>query len=254
MAGAEAARTVFATAEFWSAIAGAVVGTLGAGGVSAVMAMLATRDRRKAELEARRNNERALAVRLTLKTKLFVDDAYSTLLGLKRQLGSDWDLRGPALGAKLLPTMAGDAYEVRFDQDEMAFLHGSGHADLLNDLIVYDQRHSVFGTVMKLYAERRRELIPYLRHAAEGKASYVPAESEVAQFNLLVHELGDLADNIVEGSVELYRDGIRNMGTLASAMRAHFNDPKFPAGEIDVSLVDPLVRAEVEAAQRGLSS
>src|SRR5690606_6333280 len=104
------------------------------------------------------------------------------------------------------------------------------------------------GDVMKLYAERRRELAPFAAKARGTAVSYTPSPETAAQFNILIQELGDLADGIVDGAIEQYRTGISNMHSLGAAMRRHFSDDAFPSGEIDPEAIDEIMRDEVEVA------
>ncbi len=159
------------TNEFWSAIAGAIVGGVIALGIQLLALHAAAKDRREAAAE----RQKALGHALLFKTI----QIYSHLRSFNGHL-KDAQAVAEKAGQKtiiwqiVLP-FANLPQRVHFSTDEMAMLLSLKDDDLFNDLVSMDELHNSTIDIFSTYTARRLSLTAELPTSSmEGEVGTTP--------------------------------------------------------------------------------
>lgn len=176
--------------EFWAAIAGAIVGSVSAGGVTWLLQR--NQDARQA-LDRNKGLARSLIFKLVR--------IHSDMDGFKKHVSealANSEQNGLKLGWQSLRAIGNLPDRVSFNSDEMAYLISLGDDGLFNDVLTLDVVHSSTIGIFELYKERRLALTDLLSASAiDGTIGTTDLnEAQAAFFAPKFAELDMLAGDI----------------------------------------------------------
>jgi hypothetical protein len=185
---------IFVTAEFWSAIAGAIVGGLIAFGVQ----LIALRDAKVQREEDRRRTQQALGNSLLFK----MIRIYSNFHGIRGHIEGCFE-EAKKKGVKgepwqiVLP-LANPPDHVHFSSDEMGMLLAQKDDDIFNAVVEIDVIHNSLVDALKVMQTLRMNLADRLvaEEVAGNKVSGVIPVAEGIKLRPKMIEVNMLVDNV----------------------------------------------------------
>lgn len=213
--------------EFWAAIVGALVGSIGGGSVTWLL--------QRAQ-DNRQSSERNGALARSLVFKLL--RIHSDFEGFRLDIveaARNAEKNKLAVGWQSLRGIANFPARVSFTADEMSYLLSLKDFELLNDVMTLDVVHSSTIGIFEKYAARRAELtdmLPANMTGSIGEVSLTAAQHSIvapraAELDLLVHDMKSRVDrDAAESRDALVRTNRAIKQTLGYSLTLEFDGPK----------------------------
>jgi hypothetical protein len=183
--------------EFWSAIAGAVVGGLIAFGIQ----WIGFRETRKAAKEDEKLKKQSLAYSLLFKI-IEMDSIAHNIMGIIDECITEWKQLGREGGGlwQIVKPIPNLPRQVLFSAEEMAMLLSLKSDKVFNQVLMMDARFNSTIESFRFYGELKqafKQTFPP-NHFDKGMATFVATGNEVEIVKSRIHELDQLISVTIE--------------------------------------------------------
>ncbi|MGA9796769.1 MAG: hypothetical protein WBQ17_14685 [Rhizomicrobium sp.] len=224
---------MFAISDNWwlfgSTLAGAVVGAVVGGAFAYLLARKATRETLERDSKERIDRDKAAAFRLIVKISKIVS-SFSTL---KKHIDNAVVRAVEAKHAgdlwMLLEPLAPTSKRVDFEAEELSVLVPMNEYDLLNSLLILDDKHNIIMQAMEIYWVKRSEFGSTFGAKMDGHRGVTDLVGKAAELaGPRIMELHDLAESLRANVNEYVSEASQIVSELGPKLREHFHDPSFP--------------------------
>jgi len=206
--------------EFWAAIAGAIVGSIAAGGISIALQFWQYRRERQSQ-------DQSMAWRIFF--KLFqLEQDFAAIQNHIASCDEYAKSKGIRIGWQSLTAPVNVPAKIRFSPDELSLLFSFDNLELFGMVAQVEAAHVAIVDLQLLYVQRRENLIDRIPAAMDGRVASVNfTDEDVQRFGPLVAEVDDMGrqmrtvaeDNANEAHRVLVAFGKASIAALGSQFK-----------------------------------